>query len=43
MLNELLSLYQGTYETAPVAEGLKTYDAAIGDCNCVDGDCCNCD
>lgn len=42
MLNDLLALYQGTNEIAPVAKGLKTYDAT-GDCDCVDGDCCNCD
>ncbi len=43
MLKQLLSLYKGTDEVAPIAEGLKTFDATIGDCNCVDGDCCNCD
>jgi hypothetical protein len=43
MLNELMSLYKGTNMTAPIAEGLKTFNVAMGDCNCVDGDCSNCD
>lgn len=44
MLKELLSLYQGTDVVEPVAEGLKVSGIVeMGDCDCVDGDCCNCD
>lgn len=43
MLKEIIALYKGTNVVAPIADGLKTLNVAVGDCDCVDGDCSNCD
>ena len=43
MLKEIMKLYKGTEKVAPVAEGINRSNNGMLDCNCVDGDCCNCD
>ncbi len=45
MLERVMDLYRGTDEVAPIAEGVRNYPkkSADIDCNCVDGDCTNCD
>lgn len=39
MLKELLTLYNGTTEIAPIANGAKAQTLEMLDCNCVDSDC----
>lgn len=45
MLERVMDLYRGTDEVAPIAEGVRSYPkkSADIDCNCVDGNCTNCD
>lgn len=43
MLKDIISLYKGTNEVAPIAEGIKNVNSSsMLDCNCVDGNCTNC-
>lgn len=44
MLETVMDLYRGTEDVAPIAEGVCYYtnNSADLDCNCVSGNCTNC-
>lgn len=44
MLQDIMNLYKGTNEVAPIAKGIQSMNTSSSmlDCNCVDANCTNC-